>query len=100
MEQVLLKDISGHVKEKEVIGNSQRGFSREYSCLTNLIDFYVKITSLVDQGRAMYVIYLDFSEAFNSASYNILVAKLGHYSVDGWTTSCLKSSWMVGLKGP
>ena len=92
-----MKDVSGHVKEKEVIGNSQHGISREYSCLPNLTGFCVKMTSFVDQGRAVDVIYLDFSKAFNSVSYNVLVAKLGHYSVDGWTTSCLKSSWMVGF---
>lgn len=37
MEQVFLEAISGHVKEKEVIGNSL--FTKGNLCLTNLIAF-------------------------------------------------------------
>lgn len=47
----------------------------------------------------MDVIHLDFSEASNSVSCNILVTKLQHYSMDGWTANWLKSGWMVVLKG-
>lgn len=55
--------------------------------------------SFVDQGRTVDVFDLDFSKASNGVSYNILVAKLGHFNVDGWTACRLKNSWKVGLKG-
>lgn len=52
----------GHTKEKKVIRNSQCGYSKNKSCLTNLILFYDKIIALVDKGRGMEGIYLDFSK--------------------------------------
>lgn len=30
------------------------------SCLTNLLSIYDKVTCLVDEGKALYVVYLDY----------------------------------------
>ena len=53
------------------------------SCLTNLISFYDKVTHLVDEGKAVDVVYLDFSKAFDTVPHNILVEKLAPHSSDG-----------------
>ena len=66
-----LRTYFGHTKEKVVIGNSQCGYSKDKSCLTNLILFYDKMMGLVDKGRGMEAIYLDFSKAFNTISQNV-----------------------------
>jgi len=42
---------------------SQHGFMNGRSCLTNLISFYDKVTQLVDEGKAVNVVYLDSSKA-------------------------------------
>ncbi|GAB0204347.1 coiled-coil domain-containing protein 171 [Grus japonensis] len=60
MEQLILGVINKHVEEKVVIGSGQHGFTKEKSCLTNLIAFCDGMTSWVDEGRAVDVVYLDF----------------------------------------
>jgi len=61
MEQLILEVIIKQVEEKKVIRSSQHGFTKRKSCLTNLIAFYDGVTGWVDEGRAVHVVYLNFS---------------------------------------
>ncbi|CAM4609221.1 unnamed protein product, partial [Caretta caretta] len=93
MEQVLNESILKHLEERKVIRNSQHGFTKGKSCLTNLIAFYDDITSSVDEGKAVDVLFLDFSKAFDKVSHSILVSKLKKYGLDGCTTRWVES-WL------
>jgi len=68
MEQLILEVIIKQAEEKKVIRSSQHGFTTRKSCLTNLIAFYDGMTGWVDEGRAVDVVYLDFSKAFDTVS--------------------------------
>lgn len=46
------------------------------SYLTDLLNFYDKITRVVKEGRAVDV---TFARPFNTVSHNSVVSKLGHY---------------------
>ncbi|KAK4824648.1 hypothetical protein QYF61_016954 [Mycteria americana] len=74
---------------------SQHGFMKGRSCLTNLISFYDKVTRLVDEGKAVDVVYLDFSKAFDTVSHSILLEKLAAHGLDGWTLHWVKN-WLDG----
>ena len=55
------------------------------SCLTSLMAFYNEMTGSVDEGRAVDVIYLDFSKAIDAVSHNIIIDKLTKYKFGKWS---------------
>ncbi|KAK4816845.1 hypothetical protein QYF61_023967 [Mycteria americana] len=95
MEQIILSAITWHVQNNQGIKPSQHGFRKGRSCLTNLISFYNKVTHLVDEGKAVDIVYLDFSKAFDTVSHSILLEKLAAHGLDGCTL-CWVKNWLDG----
>ncbi|KAK4815639.1 hypothetical protein QYF61_005201 [Mycteria americana] len=56
--------ITWHVHNNQVIRPSQHGFMKGRSCLTNLISFYDKVTRLVDEEKAVDVVYQTLLKPF------------------------------------
>ncbi|KAJ7418044.1 hypothetical protein WISP_61231 [Willisornis vidua] len=65
MEQIIVSVITQHLQDGQGIRRRQHWFRRDRSCLSNLI-FYDQLTNLVDQGKAVDVVSLDFSKAFDT----------------------------------
>ncbi|GAB0190286.1 mitochondrial enolase superfamily member 1 [Grus japonensis] len=93
MEQIILSAITQHVQDTQVIRPSQHGFMKVRSCLTNLISFYDKVTCLMDEGKAVDVVCLDFSKPFDTISHSILLEKLATHGLDGRTLHWVKN-WL------
>ncbi|KAK4831148.1 hypothetical protein QYF61_015451 [Mycteria americana] len=66
-----------HIKYKKVIRSSQHGFTKGKSYLTSLINFHDEMTSLVDEGRALDIVYPDFRKAFDTVFCKILIDNTG-----------------------
>ena len=95
MEQIILGEIRQHVCGIQKIRPSQHGLMKGRSCLTNLISFYDWVTRLVDEGKAVDVIYLDFSKAFDMVSHSILLGKPAARGLD-WYTLLWVRNWLEG----
>jgi len=95
MEGFFLSVLTGNVKDNQGIRPNQHGFMKGRSCLTNLISFCDQVTCLVDEGKAVDVIYLDLSKAFNTVSHSILLERLAAHGSDGCPLHWMKN----GLNG-
>ena len=96
MEQLILSTITQHVRDNQMIRPSQHGFMKGRSCLTNLISFYNRATCLLDEGKVVDVVYLDFSKAFDTVSHSVLLVKLAARGLDDHTLHWVKTGWMAG----
>ena len=83
------------MQDNRGIRPSQHEFTKGRSCLTNLISFYDLVARLVDEGKAVDVVYLDFSKAFDTVSHSILLQKLAVCGLDRYTLGWVRN-WLEG----
>jgi len=76
-------------------GPSQHEFMKGRLCLTNLISFYDWVSRLVNEGKAVNVVYLEFSKAFDMVSHSILLGKPAARGLD-WYTLLWVRNWLEG----
>lgn len=74
-----MENISKLINHRKATEDHQPGFMKGKSCLTNIIAFYDEKTGLVDDGRAVDVIYLNSSKAFSAVSHDNLIGKQMKY---------------------
>ncbi|RMB90796.1 hypothetical protein DUI87_32789 [Hirundo rustica rustica] len=93
MEQFILGAITQNLQDGQGIRPSQHEFRRGRSCLINPISFYYQVTCLVDAGRAVDVVCLDFGKVLDTVS--ILLEKLAARGLDR-SSLCWIRNWLDG----
>ena len=73
LERIIKHHILTHLEGEELLLPSQHGFRSGRSCLTNLLDFLEYVTDLVDKGKKISVVYLDFCKAFDKVPHRRLL---------------------------
>eukprot|EP00061_Rhincodon_typus_P003592 g20467.t1 len=69
LERIQRDRIYKHLEKHGLIRDSQHGFVRGRSCLTKLIEFFKEVMKAIDEDRAVDVIYMDFSKAFDKVPH-------------------------------
>ncbi|XP_010147260.1 PREDICTED: LOW QUALITY PROTEIN: spindlin-W-like, partial [Eurypyga helias] len=90
--------MSKHMEGRAVIRDSQHGFTKGKSCLTNPVAFYDGMTASVDKERATDVIDLDLCKAFDMLPPNILNFNLERDWFDRWTVRWIRNCLMPAFK--
>ena len=95
MESVIKNCILNHLNKFSLIRESQPGFTKNRSCLTNLLEFMEEVTSTLDSRKSVDIIYLDFAKAFAKVPYQRLLKKLNWHSIGGNFLLWIQS-WLTG----
>ena len=83
VESLLRDEIVQHLEKFSLIKESQHGFRKGYSCVTNLLSFLEFVTASVDAKQCVDTIYLDFAKAFDKVPHQRLLLKLKAHGIDG-----------------
>ena len=97
MEKLIKGRITEHLNANSLINDSQHGFTAGRSCLTNLLTFLESLTSHVDQGLPVDVLYLDFSKAFDKVPHQRLISRLRAHGI-GPVLSRWIENWLTDRK--
>ncbi len=68
---------------RHLITESQHGFLRQRSCVTQLLSVLHAIGQSLDNNTQTDIVYLDFAKAFDSVDHQILLQKLKSFGVGG-----------------
>ena len=82
-EKVLRNHMTNFMHQHNLFNSSQHGFLAGRSCLSQLLNHFDKITSLLENGRCVDVVYLDFAKAFDKVDHLITLQKLSNLGVGG-----------------
>ena len=94
MESCLKDTIVDHLVANSLIQPSQHGFMKNKSCTTNLLQFLERVTSEVDVGNPVDIIYLDFAKAFDKVPHRRLLEKFKAHGVSGRILTWIKE-WLT-----
>jgi len=60
-EAIIRDALVRHLEDNHLITDSQHGFRKGRSCLTNLLEFLDKVTGCIDTGENVDIVFLDFA---------------------------------------
>ena len=97
LESILRDNIVNHLNTHTLLLQSQHGFTKGKSCLTNLLSFLEDVTKAIDEGKPLDVIYLDFSKAFDKVPHKRLLHKIESHGISGNVAAWI-GEWLCDRK--
>ena len=90
-EKVIKRQLVAYFEENNLINDSQHGFRKGRSCLTQLLTHYDEILRQIEDGNQVNVLYIDFEKCFDKIDFNILLNKLKLKGVNGNAYNWIKN---------
>jgi len=81
LESIIKEEITGHLDRNRSIKQTQHGFLKGKSCLTNLLELFEDVTSAVDRREPVDVVYIHFQKAFDKVPHKRLLHKINVHGV-------------------
>ena len=91
LEGVMYIRLIGYLNTNKILYSFQFGFRKNHSAAMALILLVDKIAKALEYGDFVIGLFLDFSKAFDTIDYHILLAKLYHYGIRGCLLDWFKS---------
>ena len=83
MEKVVVKQLTEHLEENNLLNPRQHGFRARRSCLSQLLAHTSEVLAGLEVKNSVDVIYLDFAKAFDKVDHKIVLRKLRLVGVGG-----------------
>ena len=97
LESILRDHIVEFLGEHKLLSDTQHGFLKGRSCLTNLLECTESVTKWVDEGAPVDVLYLDFQKAFDKVPHQRLLVKLRAHGMGKNIVNWI-GNWLIGRK--
>ncbi len=81
LERIFKRAFLSFLSDTRSIIPNQHGFLPCWSCLSNLLVFEEAVTSMIDEGDTVDLIYLDFAKSFDSVNHRFLSAKMKFFGL-------------------
>ncbi|XP_065640687.1 probable RNA-directed DNA polymerase from transposon BS [Hydra vulgaris] len=95
IEKIIRKKLIIYITENNLLTSQQHGFIQNKGCLTNLLETFDIITTEIENGYPVDILFLDFAKAFDKVPHYRLIHKISNYGIKGnilnWIDSFLKN---------
>nr|VZI15082.1 unnamed protein product [Spirometra erinaceieuropaei] len=95
VEKIIKQQLMQFPEQNHLLSDSQHGFRKGRSCVTNLLYCLEHWTRAVDRGDMVHAIYIDFKKAFDSVPHHRLLYKLSRAGVRGKLLMWIRS-FLIG----
>lgn len=83
LESIIRDQMMEHLNSSQLLHDAQHGFRSKRSCTTQLLTTMEDWSKMIEGGKPVDAVYLDFSKAFDSVPHKRLLNKLKSYGVEG-----------------
>ena len=83
LEKLIVSHITEFIETNSLISPHQFGFRSGHSTVDQLLLTYNDVSSMVDRGRTVDLVFFDFSKAFDVVCHHVLIEKLTRLGITG-----------------